>query len=285
MKIQNIRPLLYRLSYFKYVDGEDKFPNLSLDKSQYVYHILLLEKGTLDVYVGGKTERIKAGDALYLLPGDIYRLLPCKEDFSLYNLFFDFLDDRPIKENNRNACVFMKYYDTELCLPRIKFEDAAVLNKSGIFRNFSIKKILSTLIYKDLSDELYCFYGRAMIFSFIADMLTAARENEKECLVTQRILEYIRLNPEKDLSGDTLSKTFSYHKNHINKLVKRETGRSLSEYIRYSKIEYAKTILSEDACSMTELSARLGYYDYSHFYKAFLLETGSHPAEYLPIKR
>ena len=46
-----------------------------------------------------------------------------------------------IKENNRNACVFMKYYDTELCLPRIKFEDAAVLNKSGIFRNFSIKKM------------------------------------------------------------------------------------------------------------------------------------------------
>ena len=124
-----------------------------------------------------------------------------------------------------------------------------------------------------------------MIFSFIADMLTAASENEKECLVTKRILEYIRLNPEKDLSTDTLSKKFSYHKNHINKLVKRETGRSLSEYIRYSKIEYAKTILSEDACSMTELSARLGYYDYSHFYKAFLLETGSHPAEYLPIKR
>ena len=76
MKLQNIRPLLYRLTYFKYVDGEDKFPNLSLDKSQYVYHILLLEKGTLDVHVGGKTERIKAGDALYLLPGDIYRLLP-----------------------------------------------------------------------------------------------------------------------------------------------------------------------------------------------------------------
>jgi AraC-like DNA-binding protein len=233
--------------------------------------------------VGGKTERIKAGDALYLLPGDIYRLLPCKEDFSLYNLFFDFIDDRPIKENNRNACVFMKYYDTELCLPRIKFEDAAVLNKSGIFRNFSIKKILSTLIYKDLSDEFYCFYGRAMIFSFIADMLTAARENEKECLVTQRILEYIRLNPEKDLSGDTLSKTFSYHKNHINKLVKRETGRSLSEYIRYSKIEYAKTIIFEEGCSLSEISMRLGYFDYSHFYKAFYKEVGITPTEYMKI--
>ena len=132
MKIQNIRPLIYRLSYFKYLDADNKYPRISLDKSQYVYRILLIDKGSLDVCVGGKKERIRAGEALYLLPGDIYRLLPCGEDFSLYNMFFDFLDDRPIKENKPPNCVFMKYYDTRLCLPRIEFEDAAILNKSGI---------------------------------------------------------------------------------------------------------------------------------------------------------
>ena len=108
MKIQHIRPLLYRFSYFNYEDGDHKYPRFSFDKSQYVYRILLLDKGSLDVCACGKTERLGAGDALYLLPGESYRLLPCGEDFSLYNLFFDFLDNRPIKENDSNTCIFMK---------------------------------------------------------------------------------------------------------------------------------------------------------------------------------
>lgn len=285
MKIQSIRPLLYHLYYFKYVDGDHKFPKISLDKSQYVYRILLLDKGALDVCVGGKTERIKAGDALYLLPGDTYRLLPCGEDFSLYNLFFDFLDDRAIKESISNSCVFMKYYDSHLCLPRVEFEDADVLNKSGIIKNISCEKALRSLLQKDRADALYGFYGRAALFSVITDILSAEQGNKKKSSTVEKILEYIKNNPERALSGDELSKLFSYHKNHINKLIKQETGRSLSEYIRYVKIEYAKMLLSEELYSTSEVAIRLGYYDYSHFCKAFLLETGARPTKYLPNKR
>ena len=285
MKVQNIRPLLYHLSYFNYVEDEHKYPRVSLDKSQYVYRILIIDKGALDVYVGGKTERIKAGEAIYLLPGDIYRLLPCGEDFSLYNLFFDFLDDRPIKEKNRNNCVFMRYYDAHLCLPRLEFEDAAVLNQSGIVRNISCEKTLKPLLCTSPADALYSFYGKSVLFSVITDILAPEQKSKKNSRAVERILEYIRTGPEKDLSSDVLSKLFSYHKNHINKLIKRETGKSLSEYVRYVKIEYAKMLLSEELYSSTEVAVRLGYYDYSHFYKAFLLETGVRPTEYLPIKR
>ena len=285
MKIQKIHPLLYHISYFKYLDGDYKYPKISFDKSQYVYRILLVDKGTLDVCVGGKTERIKAGDALYLLPGETYRLLPCGKDFSLYNLFFDFLDDRPIKGKNRNTCVFMKYYDAQLCLPRIEFEEAAILNKSGIIKNMSCEKTLKSLLYLSPTDELYGFYGISALFSVLNDILASEQKSEKKSRAVEAILEYIKSNPENDLSGDALSRSFSYHKNHINKLIKQETGRTLGEYVRYVKIEYAKTLLSEELYSTSEVATRLGYYDYSHFYKAFLMETGTRPTEYLPIKR
>ncbi len=280
MKIQNIRPLIYRLSYFKYLEADNKYPRLSFDKSHYVYRILLIDKGELDVCVGGKTERIKAGEALYLLPGEIYRLLPCGEDFSLYNMFFDFLDDRHIKEKKFQNCVFMKYYDEHLCLPMIEFEDADILNKSGIIKNISSEKALRTLLCKDPADALYRFYELSALFSVIADLLSSAPNNIKKNSTVEPIIEYIKSNPEKELSGDALSKIFSYHKNHINKLIKKETGKSLSEYVRYVKIEYAKMLLSEELYSTTEVAARLGYYDYSHFYKAFILETGTRPTEY-----
>lgn len=281
MTVHNIRPSLYRISYFEYAIGEYKYSKISFEKSQYVYHVLLIDGGSLDVSVGGKTEHVKAGDAVYLLPGEAYRLLPCGEDFSLYNIFFDFLDDRPIDEDKRNGCVFMNCYNASACLPRLNFEDADVLNKSGTIKNVSCYKILKLLLSLDSKDAHYPFYSRAAIFSVITDMLVADGENEKKSTAVQRLLEYIKSNPESDLSGEALSKIFSYHKNHINKLIKQKTGKSLGEYVRHVKIEYAKLLLSEGCYSLTDVFFKLGYYDYSHFYKAFCLETGMTPMEYL----
>lgn len=283
MKLENICPTLQNLFHFKYEVGGQTRPKMSSYKSQYVYHILLIDKGKLDVFVRGKTERIKAGDAVYLLPGEVYRLLPCGEDFSLYNLFFDFRDDRITNKKRHASCVLMQNFDASLCLPVIGFEDVSVLNESGIFKALSCEKCLSSLLCKDYSDATYCFHSRAALFSVVADLLSTVQKSKGKRGVTEEILEYIKTNPEKDLCGDALSKLFSYHKNHINKLIKQETGRSLSEYVRGVKIEYAKTLLAEDVYSLTELSMRLGYYDYSHFYKAFYKELGLTPTEYLKL--
>jgi AraC-like DNA-binding protein len=285
MNIQSICPSLYNISYFKYADGRSKYPKISFEKSQYVYRVLLIEQGSLEVFMRGKVERLEAGDALYLLPGEVYRLLPSEEAFSLYNLFFNFCDESNAYSDKYNYCIFKEQFDRSLCLPKIDFENAPVLNRSGIFKNIFLDKKVKSLLYMDRSDAIYSFCARSILFSIIANMLTAARKIKGKSSAVLRILQYIRSNPEKDLSASALSKLFSYHKNHINKLIKQETGKSLSEYIRYVKIEYAKTLLSEELCSTSEVVIRLGYYDYSHFYKAFLLETGTRPTEYLPVKK
>ena len=279
MKINNICPSLYHLSHFKHIERENKYPKISFEKSQYSYRIILLEYGIVDVLICGEVLRIEAPDALYLLPGDVYSLLPCGSDFSLYNLFFDFCNHGIVSDNRYKSCVFMQNFNAQLCLPRIYFEDAPTLNKSGIFKNIFDEK-LESLLCINRADSIHSLYERSMLLSVIANMLSSERGNKVKSAV-HRILEYIKCNPENDLSADSLSSLFSYHKNHINKLIKRETGRSLSEYIRYVKIEYAKTLMLEYGASLTEISARLGYFDYSHFYKAFYKETGINPTEYI----
>ena len=173
----------------------------------------------------------------------------------------------------------MQSFDTQMCLPRIDFENAAALNKSRIFKHV-FEKSLKSLLYIQRTDVVHRLYERSMLLSFIADILSS-EGSEKTNSITQRILEYIKCNPENDLSGDALSAIFSYHKNHINKLIKRKTGKSLSEYVRYTKIEHAKTLILEEGYSLSEIAMRLGYFDYSHFYKAFYKETGSSPTEYI----
>ena len=163
MKIQNIYPVLYGLSYFKYTKKED-VQSITRKKSQYVYRILLIDKGALNVSVNNKTERIQAGDALYLLPGDIYRLVPCDGDFSLYNLSFNFNEAGDSPSIMNKSCVFLENYDAKFCLERFDFEDAPVLNASGIYRNIDRSR-LRELYLLTPSDTLYPFFCRSTLFS------------------------------------------------------------------------------------------------------------------------
>ena len=110
--------------------------------------------------------------------------------------------------------------------------------------------------------------------------MSKVNTEHKKNTITDKIVEYIRLNYDKDISAQSISLEFSYHPNYINKLIKQKTGKNLSSFIRHTKISYALGLLYENDISLSEISAMLGYYDYSHFYKAFVAETGFTPTEY-----
>lgn len=279
MKLGDIFVQLTDFYRFRYCEKEQKYSRLSWEKTQYSYRLIYVERGFLDVCIEERTERLQVGDIVYLTPGTVYRLLPCGGDFSLCNLFFSFLCAGTEKRGeDRTGCVFLSDYTPDLCVPRVEFEDVPYLNGSRFFKGVSCDKAFEDLFSIAAESGLADFYARAKLSCILADMLRFAKREEKSS-VAGEILSYVRQNPDKPLSGDDLSKKFSYHKNYINKLVKKETGKSVSEYVRHVKIEHALTLLSEGE-TPTEIAAALGYYDYSHFYKAFVAQTGVSPTNY-----
>lgn len=284
MKIEEISPRLYSVSRFRYVHGEQKI-RLDTERTQYVYRFLCFTKGRLDVYVGKNKYTCFAGDVLYLTPGDKYRLCPLDCDFSLYNVFFDF-EEGVIKgrEDRCATCIFTPYYDPSLSSPRVSFENAPIFDESALFKDAECQRLFEGVVTADRTDPLYEFHTKTALSSAVSQILQNERQRDKNASGVDNILTYINLNPDKDLSADALSSLFGYHKNHINHLVKSATSLTLSEYVRKRKIDYAKTLLSESALAPTAVSAELGYYDYSHFYKAFKDETGLSPKEYLKRK-
>ena len=82
------------------------------------------------------------------------------------------------------------------------------------------------------------------------------------------------------ISASGVSEHFFYHPNYVNKLIKNKTGKTLSELIRHVKIEHAVALLTEVGTAPNKIFHALGFYDYSHFYKAFIRETGMSPSEY-----
>ena len=61
---------------------------------------------------------------------------------------------------------------------------------------------------------------------------------------------------------------------------KKETGQSVSSYIRYAKAERAKLLLESTDLSVREIAERLAFNTVNYFIQCFLDTTGYTPAQY-----
>ena len=278
MRFLDADPIFNALYYFKYKRDSGVYPGISDLKTQYTYRLMYMAEGECVVCLDGEKHRLRAGDILYLLPGSFYQIFPCERDFSMYNLFFNFSSEWA---KERAGFLVVEDYQSALREKILSFSDLPVFNESGIFESVDCRTVFTSLAALVPGDEAYLFHTGATLRYLLSLLLRKGNHLASRTPAAEPILAYIRENPDGDLSADALAKRFLYHKNYINHLVKSSTGKTLTRYIQGVKIEYAKALLSEGGTSLTELALLLGYYDYSHFYKAFTAETGTSPSAFL----
>lgn len=68
---------------------------------------------------------------------------------------------------------------------------------------------------------------------------------------------------------------------YLSRLVKQETGKTLLLHLRSLRISKAAEIFSENRLNVTEVALEVGYQSLSHFSKAFSLEKGMTPSQFL----
>ncbi|WP_129714914.1 helix-turn-helix transcriptional regulator [Pedobacter sp. SYP-B3415] len=83
-----------------------------------------------------------------------------------------------------------------------------------------------------------------------------------------------------EIHSDKLATRFNLSTNYLGAFVKRETGKSLREYIREYKIGLIKNRLQYSAHSIKTISIELGFTDLSHFNKYVKKLTGKTPSAY-----
>ena len=96
----------------------------------------------------------------------------------------------------------------------------------------------------------------------------------------QRCLDYISFHRQQKISVSDLAEQAGYAENYLIVKFKAETGKTISEYIRTEKMEYAKSLLKSTDDPISEIAERLGFATQSHFGKRFRDYTGCSPSEY-----
>lgn len=92
--------------------------------------------------------------------------------------------------------------------------------------------------------------------------------------------QYIEENKGLHIKLEDLAKNAGFSYSYFSHLFKKETGKTLTEYIQMVRIETAKKLLVEKERSVSEVAELVGYSDIKFFTKQFKKALGVSPNEY-----
>lgn len=99
-------------------------------------------------------------------------------------------------------------------------------------------------------------------------------------LTVQKTMLLINNDLSADLSLSTLAKQQNISSAYLSTLFKKETGKTVSEYIREKRINYAASLLSTTHLQVQTVALHCGIMDVQYFSKLFKRQMGKTPKEY-----
>lgn len=104
-------------------------------------------------------------------------------------------------------------------------------------------------------------------------------ELSKDEFITNQVLRAIE-KVHGVISRDELSNRLHYTSEHLNRLVKKQTGQSLMKYAQKVKLAYIQQLLTTTNQTLAEISEQVGFQSDSHFYRFFKEKSGQSPDQY-----
>ena len=96
----------------------------------------------------------------------------------------------------------------------------------------------------------------------------------------QKCCDYIELSLDRKIRAADLAALVGYTEYYLTEKFKKETGLSVSQYIRYAKVERAKVLLESTGFSVREIAEKLAFNTVNYFIQSFRDTTGYTPARY-----
>ena len=187
-----------------------------------------------------------------------------------------FLDSDGVGVLSRNPITNLKYHFviTTAMITRMCKQKGMELELAFRMSDFYIQKL----------DDIHTIEGvrslhDAMVLDYTEKMRRICRSdtNYRHINVCK---EYIYSHIKERITVEDLADVLGVSASYLSRLFKKETGDSVSTYIRTQKIEMAKNLLQYSEYSMIEIANRLSFSSQSHFIQQFRESVGMTPKKY-----
>jgi signal transduction histidine kinase/DNA-binding response OmpR family regulator/ligand-binding sensor domain-containing protein len=121
--------------------------------------------------------------------------------------------------------------------------------------------------------------------NYFSKLLELKKQSTKVTDINQLDLDFIKsiqeiaLLPHK-ISIEDITQKLAISRTQLHKKIKTLTGKSITHYINYIRIEKAKTLLKESTLQINEIAFELGFESANYFTRIFKKETGKTPFGY-----
>lgn len=147
----------------------------------------------------------------------------------------------------------------------------------------SISMLIHELYETDIGSAHICKGLLMRIFRLLSTdyEFSLSREQQKTMnwIVFEEICEYIQTHYQ-EINTQDLMDLFHFQKDYFNRLIKKKTGMTYSEYLQDIRLQNAKRLLTETTLSVSDIAEQVGYHNKGYFYKIFTDKYGMTPARY-----
>lgn len=181
--------------------------------------------------------------------------------------FFEMRMNDPLR-NSKNYCVIMN------TLLRKAAERGGVhpvyLDKISSKFALEIERIPSVDLVKNLMTDMFRSYCR----------LVSKHSSKDYSPIVQKAVVAIDADPSVELNLHMLAEKLNVSNVYLSSVFKKETGKTVTEYIRERRLAYAKYLLENTNLQIQTVALHCGMMDIHYFSKQFKRHTGKTPTAY-----
>ena len=213
------------------------------------YDFTFMLKGEMTYVVDGKSYTLSENDAILIKPGSTRERVLTGESLKYVSYNFTVYDDAVMPNQ-----VFMKDIISH-----------------------EIRSIVSVFSASHISD---IYASREKVMNLLNYILLEIRDivgfnsNNKHII---DVIKYINEHISEPISLSSVSEHVSLSKEYTSHIFKKETGKTVTDYINERKLLIAKEMILSTAYPLTYISDRLSYENYSYFTKIFKKHFGVTP--------
>lgn len=247
------------------------------------HRLFFVNSGMANIDIGGTKYIMNEGMLVYIPAGTDYAFSfpDSGKPMNITVINFDFDAGRCDRKESIHPVPLESFSQSNLYsgyMPA-QFEKALVIFDAESLEE-DMKK-LRTLFFN--KDSYYRGFASSILKTLLLKLAVKAKK-ENEATPATGVINYIKQHYNEKLLLTELAQAFSYHPNHVNRLIKLATGYSFKDFVIRYRIKVAKDRLISTADPVTVISQSCGFATGSYFAEMFTRITGVNPREYRKSK-
>lgn len=229
------------------------------------FEIIIGVEGVLHLQQEEEKYEVRPGNVLHLYPSYCHKgYAPSNTRTSFYwlhyvcrNPYSIFGEEELGAPASYRDSIIIPTYSTPPSIEKIiiQFKQLLHITTSKYYTPYSADYLLSSMLIELTQQTMFNSFGSAPA-SEMDNRLTA-------------MLEWLRINIQKDISIDEIAHEFKFNKDYMSRLFKKHTGTSIKNYINSMKVSKAKELLCRSDMNIKEIAYWLGFNDEKYFMRLF----------------